>query len=96
MRKIEKKAWPEFYDLFISGKRKFELRLADFDLETGDILVLREYDPKTKEYTGRCAEFKCKKVERSAKDLLQFYNVDEVKNCGFYIIEFDRPVIQKP
>ena len=41
-----------------SGKKKFELRLADFDINEGDNLVLEEWDPKTKEYTGGTIEKK--------------------------------------
>ena len=34
----------------MQGKKKFELRLGDFEVEEGDVLVLEEWDPKTKEY----------------------------------------------
>lgn len=50
---IEKKAWPEFFEKVSSGEKKFDFRLADFDIGVGDTLLLREWDPKTKEYTGR-------------------------------------------
>jgi len=36
--KIVKKIWPEYYDLIVSGKKKFELRAADFEANEGDIL----------------------------------------------------------
>jgi len=87
---IKKKCWPEWYDKFCSGERTFELRLADFDLKTGDTLIFEEYDPKKGEYTGRKAEFNCKKVEHSAKNPLQFYNVEDVKENGFWIIEMEK------
>lgn len=90
MAVIRKKCWPEWFEIFVSGKRKFELRLADFDLKTGDALVLEEYDPKTKSYTGRKAKFKCKRVERSAQDPLQFYKIEDVRRHGFWIIELDK------
>jgi len=32
MRKIEKKIWKEYFQLIIDGKKNFELRLADFDI----------------------------------------------------------------
>ena len=89
MRIIEKKFWPEYFDLFVSGKRKFELRLADFDVETGDIIVAKEWDPKTKAYTGRIKEFKIKKLERSAKNPLIFWPIDEIKEKGLWIMEFE-------
>ncbi len=45
---VKKKIWPEFYDLIKSGKKKFELRVADFDVKEGNTLVLEEWDPKMK------------------------------------------------
>jgi len=90
MTTISKKCWPEWYEKFCSGERTFELRLADFDLKDGDILVFEEYDPKTKSYTGRKTEFKCKKVEHSAQNPLQFYEVKDVKKNGFWIIQLEK------
>ena len=29
---IKKRIWPEYFELVSSGKKKFELRLADFDV----------------------------------------------------------------
>ncbi len=37
---IHKKVWQEYFDKIISGKKKLELRLADFEVNEGDILVL--------------------------------------------------------
>lgn len=42
MAVIRKKAWPETFELFAGGKRRLELRLADFALNAGDVLVLEE------------------------------------------------------
>ena len=50
---IKKKCWPKFFQEVLENKKKFEVRLADFDVKEGDTLVLEEYDPKTKKYTGR-------------------------------------------
>jgi len=58
VKRIEKKAWPEYFEKILSGDKTFELRLADFDVDEGDTLVLREWDPKTKNYTGRKIEKK--------------------------------------
>ena len=55
---IKKKAWPELFEAVLAGKKKFDLRVADFDVEEGDTLVLEEWDPKTGEYTGRKIEKK--------------------------------------
>jgi len=65
MALIKKKIWPEYFELIKSGKKKFELRSADFDIEERDILILEEWDPKTKEYTGR-------KIEKTVSYILKF------------------------
>ena len=89
MTTIEKKAWPETFELFASGKRKLELRLADFDLKAGDVVVLKEYDPQTKQYTGRQKELRCRLVEKGVNDPLRFFNMEEVKEHGLFLIEFE-------
>ena len=89
MKRIEKKWWPETFDLFASGRRKFELRLADFELEAGDIIVAREWDPKTQKYSGRTKEFKVGAVEHSVKNPLKFWPIEKIKEKGFLIIEFE-------
>lgn len=90
MSTINKKCWPEWFEKFCSGERTFELRLADFDLKDGDVINMQEYDPQKLEYTGREAAFKCKKVEHSAQNPLQFYDVEEVKKKGFWIIGMEK------
>ncbi|GIW62284.1 MAG: hypothetical protein KatS3mg090_0110 [Patescibacteria group bacterium] len=40
MRVIHKKTWPEWFALIEAGKKNIEFRLADFEVEDGDILVL--------------------------------------------------------
>jgi len=54
--RIEKKVWPEYFQQIIDGKKTFELRLNDFDISEGDTLVLNEWDPATKDFTGRTLE----------------------------------------
>jgi ASC-1-like (ASCH) protein len=83
---IKKKAWPECFELMKSGKKKFELRLANFKVKEGDILILEEWDPKKKEYTGR-------KIRRKIKYILKFKLNDfgqekEIKKKGIYILQF--------
>jgi ASC-1-like (ASCH) protein len=45
---IKKKIWPEYFELVDSDKKRFELRLADFDIKEGDTLILEEWNPETK------------------------------------------------
>lgn len=46
------KCWPEYFQAVKSGIKPFELRKDDRGFAVGDVLHLREYDPKTEQYTG--------------------------------------------
>jgi len=82
---IRKKIWPEYFKLVKSGKKKFELRLADFEIKEGDILVLEEWDPKKKKYTGRRIRKKVKYVLKF--HLNDFYQRKEIEKKGLYVIQ---------
>ncbi len=84
---MKKKIWPEYFEEVASGRKKFEFRAADFDLKEGDILTLEEYDPRTKEYTGRIIE---KKVGHVSKfNLNDFGQRELLEKHGFYIISLE-------
>jgi hypothetical protein len=72
------------FGAILDGKKTFDLRLADFKIEVGDILVLREYDPKTKGYTGRVLEKKITYVLKT-KDL-DFWKKEEVRKFGYVVM----------
>ena len=84
--KIEKKVWPEYFQKILDGDKKFELRLADFDCQIGDLLVLKEWDPETKEYTGRTLKKKVTYVIKT-KDI-KFWSEQDIEKHGFQIISF--------
>lgn len=86
MRIIKKKTSPAYFKLVKSGKKKFELRLADFKIRGGDILILEEWNPRNKKYTGR-------KIRKKVKYLFKFSLDDfgqgkEIKKRGLYVIQF--------
>ncbi|MFH1072161.1 MAG: DUF3850 domain-containing protein [Nanoarchaeota archaeon] len=83
---IEKKIWPEFFRKIKSGDKTFEIRLADFMCKPGDILYLREWDPKTKTYTGKSMKKKVTFVFRT-KDV-KFWPKKEVEKHGLQVIGF--------
>lgn len=85
MAEIRKKLWPEYYDLITSGKKSYELRLNDFDVEEGDVLVLEEWDPNTKEYTGRTIRKDVTYVGRFKTDEL-FWSKEEIDEKGLLVI----------
>lgn len=84
--KIEKKTWPELFQKVLDGDKNFDLRLADFEIKPGDILVLREYDPRTREYTERVMEKKVTFVLKS-KDV-NFWPKEDIEKYGFQVISF--------
>lgn len=49
------KTWPEYFEAIADGRKKFELRKDDRCFAVGDDLILQEWVPETKQYTGRMA-----------------------------------------
>lgn len=49
----ELKTWPVFFQAMVEGLKPFEARLNDRAYQTGDLLLLREWNPDTLAYTGR-------------------------------------------
>jgi ASC-1-like (ASCH) protein len=85
---IKKKITPEYFELVDSGKKKFEWRLADFDIKEGDTFILEEWDPKTKQYTGRKVE---KKVGYVLKfKLNDFGQQDQIREKGLVVIQLEQ------
>lgn len=85
---IEKKIPPEYFELVSSGRKRFELRLNEFDIKEGDLLVLKEWDPIKKEYTGR-------KIEKEVDYILDFKldtfgQKEEIIKKGLLVIQFKK------
>jgi len=87
MKKIEKKILPKYFQAVFDGKKTFELRLNDFDIAEGDVLVLREWDGNKKEYTGRILEKKVGYVGKwKIDDLTVFWPKNDIEKNGIQII----------
>ncbi len=84
--RIEKKCWPELFQKIVEGEKNFDVRLADFKCKRGDTLILKEWNPKTREYTGRVLRKKVAFVLRT-KDL-KFWADKDIKKYGLQIISF--------
>jgi hypothetical protein len=52
------KTWPKYFEAVYFGEKTFEVRKNDRNFQVGDVLVLREWDPETEEYSGRKMEVK--------------------------------------
>jgi ASC-1-like (ASCH) protein len=82
---VRKKIWPKYFDLVKSGKKKFEVRVADFKIKESDVLILEEWNPKTKKYTGRKLQKKVKYVLKFKLD--DFKQSELIKKKGLYVIQ---------
>jgi len=88
MANVEKKVWPEFFDAVKSGKKNYDLRIADFELNPGDTLTLREWDPKSKSYTGRIIVKRAGNiVQFSGKNFFTMFPKKQIEDNGLYMIE---------
>ena len=83
---IRKKAWPELFEAVLNGKKDFDIRLDEFKVNEGDILLLEEWNPKTKKYTGRKIKKKIKFILHTNQ--LPFWTEQEVLDHGFVVMGF--------
>ena len=84
--RIEKKLWPQYFEEILKGNKTYELRLADWECNEGDTLVLKEWDPKTKEFTGRVLEKEVGHVLKIKPSKLPFWSAEDVEKHGLQII----------
>jgi hypothetical protein len=82
----EKKVWPEYFQKILDDKKTYELRLADWECNEGDILVLQEWHPNTKKFTGRTIEKKVTYVAKTKN--MKFWSKEDIEKYGYQIIEF--------
>ena len=81
---------PEYFDAIASGKKKFEFRVADFDVAEGDTLVLEEWDSldrATRKPTGRTLEKQVTYVKKFNPN--SFHQKDDIEKYGFYILSIE-------
>jgi hypothetical protein len=52
-RSHDLKCWPPQFDALMDGTKTHEVRVDDRGYQVGDLLVLHEWDPNGKEYSGR-------------------------------------------
>jgi ASC-1-like (ASCH) protein len=87
MAVIHKKIAPEYFDLILSGKKRYEFRVADFTIKEGDTFILQEWDLEGKKYTGRTIE---KKVGYTVHFNLDTFGQRElIEKNGFYIVQLE-------
>lgn len=47
------KVWPDYFEAIRTHRKPWEVRENDRGYREGDTLILREWDPKSRSYTGR-------------------------------------------
>lgn len=83
---IEKKIWP---DMFENDRNlPVDFRCADFDLKNGDMIIYREWNPKTEEYTGRYYSRTTKRVTKHESPT-RYWTQEELEKHGMHIVEFE-------
>ncbi len=90
MATITKKILPEWFDAIQSGQKKYELRLADFNIKDGDTLRLEEWigEGDDRKPTGRFMEKQITYVRKI--DLESWQKMQpELTEKGFYVLQFD-------
>jgi ribosomal protein S17 len=84
---IKKKTWPNFFQKILEGKKTVDIRLADFDIKEGDTLILEEYNPKTKKYTGRTIKKKVKNLNKVR--VTDYHPIEDINKYGHWVIELN-------
>ena len=81
--KIKKKVQSKYFKDILEGRKRFEVRLADFKCKTGDVIVLLEQKGKT--LTGRKIE--CELLYKlNTKEIEKFYKKEDIEKYGLLIL----------
>lgn len=84
--RIEKKILPEYFELIESGKKTYDFRLGDFEINEGDTLVLKEWNKHEQAFTGRELEKQVTYVGKTKGDIT--WSKEDVDQYGYQIISF--------
>jgi hypothetical protein len=84
--KIIKKCEKDMFEMILSGKKKFEIRLGDLRVDEGDILILKECEKNNEEETGRVIEKRIGLVLKTKE--LPWWTEEEKNKNGFTIMGF--------
>jgi len=83
--KIVKKVQQKYFKAVVDGRKRFEVRLADFTCKPGDSLVLQEQEQGTEKLTGRKIE--CEVLYKfNTKDMEKFHKKEEIDKHGLVVL----------
>lgn len=85
MKKITKKVQQKYFEAVVDGRKRFEVRLADFKAKPGDVLVLLEQKERTRELTGR--QIECEILFTfNTKEMEKFHSKEEIEKYGLAVL----------
>ena len=91
LSEIHKRTWTPFFEAILRGDKNGEVRLNDFDVQSGDTLVLDEWNQNTG-YTGRSIKRKVRAI--FPVDFHQFHSAEEIQKHGHLYIELENPKVE--
>jgi ASC-1-like (ASCH) protein len=83
--RIEKRVQSKYFNAVLEGRKRFEVRLADFKCKEGDTLVLKEQRQGGKELTGRKLELEVL-YRFNTKNVEKFYKKSEIEKYGLVVL----------
>lgn len=83
-KEINKKTVSSLFNQILSGNKTFDVRLADWQCEAGDTLILNEIDDETKVLTGRSLRKKVGYVLYTNET--DFFTKKDIEKYGLQVI----------
>ena len=75
----------KYFEAVLDGRKRFEVRLADFKCKTGDTLLLEEQEEDNNNKTGR--KMDCEVLYKfNTKNIEKFYSRRDIDKHGLVIL----------
>lgn len=79
------KTWPEYFGVVKAGHKMFEIRRADRDFKVTDAVVLKEWCPIEKKFTGNEVAFRIAYIMEAFEGLREGYCAMTIRPIDFYL-----------
>jgi ASC-1-like (ASCH) protein len=81
---ICKKSYNPYFEQVRNGEKRFDLRLADFEVNSGDTVIFEEYDEVTRQPTGRSTVHKVGYVLKTKE--AAYWSAEDIARFGFVVM----------